>query len=48
MGGHYTSFVKNASGIWVHYNDSNTNIIENIDQIVTDSAYCLFYRKKIM
>ena len=48
MGGHYTSFVKNASGIWVHYNDSNTNIIENIDQIVTDSSYCLFYRKKIM
>ena len=48
LGGHYTSFVNNASGVWVHYNDSNVNIVKNIHDLMTSSAYCLFYRKKIM
>lgn len=46
MGGHYTSFVKNASNEWIHYNDSSVNKIENIDSILSPMAYCLFYRKK--
>ena len=47
LGGHYTSFVKNASDEWVHYNDSNVSIIKK-EEIITPSVYCLFYRKKIM
>ena len=47
MGGHYTAFVKNANNTWVHYNDTNVEIITNANMIITPSAYCLFYRKKI-
>ena len=47
MGGHYTSFVKNATNEWIHYNDSNVEIVkENIECIISPMAYCLFYRKK--
>ena len=46
LGGHYTSFVKNANGKWYHYND--TNVTEVIDEkhIVSPKAYCFFYRKR--
>ena len=46
MGGHYTAYVKNSSGKWVHYNDTQTTSIDH-SQIVSPKAYCLFYRKKI-
>jgi ubiquitin carboxyl-terminal hydrolase 8 len=46
MGGHYTAFVKNATNEWIHYNDSNVNVITNVETIVSPMAYCLFYRKK--
>jgi len=46
LGGHYTSFVKNALNEWIHYNDSNVEIIKNVNEIISPSAYCLFYRKK--
>jgi len=46
MGGHYTSFVKNATNEWIHYNDSNVDIMENTSNVVSPMAYCLFYRKK--
>jgi ubiquitin carboxyl-terminal hydrolase 8 len=46
MGGHYTAFVKNKRKIWVHYNDSNVDIIDDANSIITPMAYCLFYRKK--
>ena len=46
MGGHYTAYVKNSADIWVHYNDSNVDQIEDLAQIISPSAYCLFYRKK--
>lgn len=45
-GGHYTAFVKNATNQWVHYNDSNIEIVENPNLVVSSMAYCLFYRKK--
>lgn len=48
LGGHYTSFVQNASEEWVHYNDTHVHVIQNKDELITASAYCLFYRKKIM
>jgi hypothetical protein len=46
MGGHYTAFVKNSSGEWIHYNDSNVEKGVTEKHIVTPRAYCLFYRKK--
>jgi ubiquitin C-terminal hydrolase len=45
-GGHYTAFVKNLSGQWIHYNDSLIEVIQNPASIVSSMAYCLFYRKK--
>ena len=44
-GGHYTAFVKNTiSGKWVHFNDIFCEDVNDEDTIVTESAYCLFYR----
>lgn len=46
MGGHYTSFVKNANGKWYHYNDTNVSEVAMEQQIKTPKAYCFFYRKR--
>jgi len=46
LGGHYTSFIKNANGKWYHFNDTNISEIDNINNIVTSKAYVLFYKKK--
>ena len=46
LGGHYTSYVKNANDKWYHYNDSDVKEI-NADSIISPKAYCLFYRKKM-
>ena len=45
MGGHYTSFVKNANGSWYHFNDTHITEIKDENKIITPQAYCLFYRK---
>jgi len=42
-GGHYTSFVRNACGEWIHYNDTYVQKISQ-QNVVSPSAYCLFYR----
>jgi len=46
LGGHYTSFVKNANGKWYHYNDTSVQEVALSQQIVTPKAYCFFYRKR--
>jgi ubiquitin carboxyl-terminal hydrolase 8 len=46
MGGHYTSYVKNANGKWYHFNDTTVSEVGLIDSIVSVKAYVLFYRKK--
>lgn len=46
MGGHYTSFVKNANGKWYHFNDTHVSEISMEQQIITPKAYCFFYRKR--
>ena len=46
MGGHYTSFVKNANGKWYHYNDTSVSEVAMAQQIITPKAYCFFYRKR--
>jgi ubiquitin C-terminal hydrolase len=48
LGGHYTSYVKNANGKWYHYNDTSVSEVGLVDSIVSPKAYCLFYRKKQM
>ena len=47
MGGHYTAFVKNFKGEWLHCNDQICEVIpaDRVEEIiVTPLAYCLFYR----
>ena len=46
LGGHYTSYVKNANGKWYHYNDSDVSEIAALNSIISPKAYVLFYRKK--
>jgi len=45
-GGHYTTNIKNPNGKWYNFNDTNINIIPD-NKVITQSTYCLFYRKKI-
>ena len=47
LGGHYTTFIKNANGNWYHMNDTNVTEVP-ASVITTPYAYCLFYRKKTM
>jgi len=46
-GGHYTSFVRNTAGAWHLYNDTVVTTVENLTQLITPKAYCLFYKKKM-
>lgn len=46
LGGHYTAHVKNSSGKWYHFNDTEVKEIQNNESIISQKAYCLFYRKK--
>ena len=46
LGGHYTSYVKNANDKWYHFNDTSVSEVSVISSIVSPKAYCLFYRKK--
>ena len=48
MGGHYTSYVKNANGKWYHYNDTSVSEVGVIEIIISPKAYVLFYRKIIL
>uniref|UniRef100_A0A6C0KSY5 USP domain-containing protein n=1 Tax=viral metagenome TaxID=1070528 RepID=A0A6C0KSY5_9ZZZZ len=48
LGGHYTSFVKNANDKWYHFNDTNVSEVGLAQQIITPKAYCFFYRKREM
>ena len=44
-GGHYTSYVKNID-TWYLFNDNNVSKITNKNDLISPSAYCLFFRKK--
>jgi ubiquitin C-terminal hydrolase len=46
MGGHYTSYVKNANGKWYHFNDTSVTEVGLNVSIISPKAYVLFYRKK--
>jgi ubiquitin C-terminal hydrolase len=47
--GHYTSTVKTASSKWYNFNDANVKEVSiPKNEIVGNTPYCLFYRKRIM
>jgi ubiquitin C-terminal hydrolase len=46
LGGHYTSYIKNANGKWYHFNDTSVQEVPIVKSIISTKAYCLFYRKK--
>jgi ubiquitin C-terminal hydrolase len=46
LGGHYTSYVKNANNKWYHFNDTSVTEVSLIDSIISPKAYVLFYRKR--
>ena len=46
MGGHYTSYVKNANKKWYCFNDTNVTEI-NEALLISSKAYCYCYRKII-
>jgi ubiquitin carboxyl-terminal hydrolase 8 len=46
LGGHYTSYVKNANGKWYHFNDTSVSEVGLNESIISPKAYVLFYRKK--
>jgi len=46
LGGHYTSYVKNANGKWYLCNDTSVSEVPIVASIISPKAYCLFYRKK--
>ena len=48
LGGHYTSYVKNANDKWYHFNDTDVTEVENLQKIISPQAYCFFYRKKTL
>jgi ubiquitin C-terminal hydrolase len=43
-GGHYTAFVCNHLNEWMHFNDTFVEKNISFENVVTSSAYCLFYR----
>jgi ubiquitin carboxyl-terminal hydrolase 8 len=45
-GGHYTCNVKNKEGEWIHFNDTNYEVLESTSTIVNHLSYCLFYRQR--
>ena len=47
MGGHYTAFVKHIDEKWIHFNDTNVEILTNSQNVKTPLAYCLFYRMRL-
>ena len=44
-GGHYTSFVRYNNN-WYLCNDTQVIQIDDLQQIITPKAYCLFYKKR--
>jgi hypothetical protein len=44
-GGHYIAYAKTTSG-WFSFNDSSVSPISDIDEIISQNAYVLFYLKR--
>jgi ubiquitin C-terminal hydrolase len=49
QGGHYYAYIKTYNGLWYLFNDNVVVSIPNEEiekQLITPSAYCLFYRRR--
>lgn len=44
-GGHYTSYGLTNDGTWYLYDDEKVSKVDDLQSIVSQSAYCLWYRK---
>lgn len=47
LGGHYTAYIKNANGKWYLFNDNVVSEIDDLNKIISQKAYCLFYRLRL-
>lgn len=46
-GGHYTAHARNFyNGEWYEYNDSSVSKLKNLSDMISSSAYLLFYRRR--
>ena len=45
-GGHYSAFIKNANGKWYDFNDTFVKEVVDLNHLISQKAYCFFYRKK--
>jgi len=45
FGGHYTAHVKNANNNWYKFDDTQVSSI-NSNKVVTNNAYCFFFKKR--
>jgi len=41
-GGHYTAYILDDDGTWLHYDDS---VISETKKVITEAAYVLYYRR---
>ena len=46
-GGHYWAYCKNNDGNWYKFNDAVVSTLKS-EKVVSNNAYCLFYKKKEM
>lgn len=47
LGGHYTAYAKNPlSNKWYYFNDSSVSEVRDLREIVSSSAYVLFYKRR--
>jgi hypothetical protein len=45
-GGHYTAFTLSDDGIWCNYDDSRVTTDVNQEEVVSEAAYVLYYRRR--
>jgi len=45
-GGHYTAYALNDDGLWCYYDDSRVTTNVDPKEVISDSAYCLYYRRR--
>ncbi|VEU37710.1 unnamed protein product [Pseudo-nitzschia multistriata] len=45
-GGHYTAYTLSDDGIWCNYDDSRVTTDINPEEVVSEAAYVLYYRRR--
>lgn len=46
LAGYYYAHVLNEEGVWCRYDDSRMTVDVSLDEVVTEDAYILFYRRR--